>query len=458
MNTYKPAAPGTALPRPLGQLSIEGVSFAPPGAERFVLQGLSFKITPGEMLGVIGPSGAGKSSLARLLVGVWRPNAGHVRLDGADVFSWDRAQFGRHVGYLPQDTELFAGTLRDNIARFRSDVTDEQVVAAATLADVHQLILRLPRGYETELTEGGHILSAGQRQRGRPAAGAGHDEGARRDHRGRLAQARHPARGRQDAGAARGPRGTVRAEGCGHGPLRPGRPPSPGGGRPMKFDLGPLRPIMGPVKPIDPHFDVGEPKPDEDLRRRMLRPVVIGAVVVAVFVVGMTIWAAFTQISSAAVAPAEVRVEANRKTLRHREGGVVAEILVREGQRVAANAPLLRFDAVQADSSVDVLQSQHDAVLAQSARFSAESAGARSLSFPADLTSRMSDPRVAGLIRDQQLLFTSRLQFFESQQGVLNQRIDQLATQMVGVQAQIDSIDEQVGYVREELAGYQTLY
>jgi PrtD family type I secretion system ABC transporter len=165
LNNYKPAAPGTALPRPLGQLSIEGVSFAPPGAERFILQGLSFKITPGEMLGVIGPSGAGKSSLARLLVGVWRPNAGHVRLDGADVFTWNRAEFGRHVGYLPQDTELFAGTLRDNIARFRTDVTDEQVVAAATLADVHQLILRLPRGYETELTEGGHILSAGQRQR-----------------------------------------------------------------------------------------------------------------------------------------------------------------------------------------------------------------------------------------------------------------------------------------------------
>lgn len=226
----------------------------------------------------------------------------------------------------------------------------------------------------------------------------------------------------------------------------------------MKFDLGALKPIMGPVKPIDPHFDVGEPKPDEDLRRRMLRPVVVGAVVVAVFVVGMLVWAGFTQISSAAVAPAEVRVEANRKTLRHREGGVVSEILVREGQRVAANAPLLRLDAVQADSSVDVLQSQHDAVLAQSARFAAESSGARALNFPADLTSRMSDPRVAGLIRDQQLLFNSRLQFFESQQGVLTQRMDQLATQMVGVQAQIDSIDEQVGYVREELAGYQTLY
>jgi PrtD family type I secretion system ABC transporter len=165
LSKTEPPMSTTALPRPIGKLSVEGVNFAPPGAPKLVLVGVSFALQPGEVLGIIGPSGAGKSTLARLLMGIWKPVQGVVRLDGADVFSWERSDFGRYVGYLPQDTELFAGTVRDNIARFRADVTDEDVVIAAKLAGVHDLILRMPRGYETDVGEGGLVLSAGQRQR-----------------------------------------------------------------------------------------------------------------------------------------------------------------------------------------------------------------------------------------------------------------------------------------------------
>ncbi|WP_396595193.1 type I secretion system permease/ATPase [Brevundimonas sp. R86498] len=165
---YSPVGPQTALPRPKGQLSVEGVNFAAPGGERMLLTALSFQLPAGQFLGVIGPSGAGKSTLARLLVGVWKPLSGAIRLDGADVFSWPREDFGRHIGYLPQDTELFSGTVRNNIARFLPDVTDDEVIAAAHAAGAHELIVRLPKGYDTEIGTGGAgvvVLSAGQRQR-----------------------------------------------------------------------------------------------------------------------------------------------------------------------------------------------------------------------------------------------------------------------------------------------------
>jgi ATP-binding cassette, subfamily C, type I secretion system permease/ATPase len=151
----------TSLPVPEGRLRAENAVFGFRGAERPILRNASFEIAPGESLGVIGPSASGKSTLARLIVGVWRPASGHLRLDGADVASWPRAELGRHVGYLPQDVELFPGTVARNIARL-DEADDAEVIRAAKRAHVHELVLKLAKGYDTELPGG---LSPGQRQR-----------------------------------------------------------------------------------------------------------------------------------------------------------------------------------------------------------------------------------------------------------------------------------------------------
>ena len=157
--------PALALPRPTGQLSVEGLVYGIPRAPSPILRGISFRLEAGEILGVIGPSGAGKSTLARQIVGVLLPTAGAVRLDGADVSTWPRESLGRHLGYLPQDIELFADTVAANISRFRAEDDDNDVIEAARLAGVHEAILRLPKGYETNVGYGGAVLSGGIRQR-----------------------------------------------------------------------------------------------------------------------------------------------------------------------------------------------------------------------------------------------------------------------------------------------------
>ena len=153
------------LGAPIGRLTCEQVSVVPRGSDKPVLNGVDFAVEAGETLGIIGPSAAGKSTLCKILVGSWRPTRGHARLDGADVFAWPPEQLGPYVGYLPQDVELFGGSVRDNIARLAERPEPEAVIEAAMTAGVHEIILRLPHGYETEIGEGGSFLSGGQRQR-----------------------------------------------------------------------------------------------------------------------------------------------------------------------------------------------------------------------------------------------------------------------------------------------------
>jgi len=158
--------PDTPMPLPelIGEVTIDKLIVIPPGAETPVLMNISLSVTPGTALGLIGPSGSGKSSLARALVGVWRPHAGSIRYDGAELTQWDPEQLGPYLGYMPQDVELFSGTVADNISRFQQ-ADSTTVVEAALKAGVHELILEFPDGYNTQLGENGYALSGGQRQR-----------------------------------------------------------------------------------------------------------------------------------------------------------------------------------------------------------------------------------------------------------------------------------------------------
>ncbi len=152
------------LPAPVGKIEVENIFIVPPGAKEPVINGLTFEVDAGDSVAIIGPTGAGKSTLARGLLGIWPASEGVVRLDGADIMSWNREALGPHVGYLPQDIELFQGRISENIARF-SEIDSEKVIKAAQMAGVHEMILLLPEGYDTAIGPSGCTLSGGQRQR-----------------------------------------------------------------------------------------------------------------------------------------------------------------------------------------------------------------------------------------------------------------------------------------------------
>jgi ATP-binding cassette subfamily C protein len=165
LGTVPPVQPRTELPAPAAKLQLQQVTIVPPGEAQATLRMMSFDVMPGEAIGVIGSSGAGKSTLAKAITGVWRPAGGKIRLDGASLEQYDPAALGRYIGYLPQRVELFDGTIAENIARLQKDAPAEKIIDAAKKADAHEMILKLPDGYETQVAAHGGRLSGGQLQR-----------------------------------------------------------------------------------------------------------------------------------------------------------------------------------------------------------------------------------------------------------------------------------------------------
>jgi HlyD family type I secretion membrane fusion protein len=225
----------------------------------------------------------------------------------------------------------------------------------------------------------------------------------------------------------------------------------------VKFDLTTLTKPPARQDYVLPTFGEEQKDMAPELQERLRRPMILGAGVVAVFVVGLGLWASLDKLASGITAVAEVRTDSMRKTLRAKETGVVKQILVKEGQLVRPGQPLLLFNDVEQRAAVDVLQNQYDTLIAQNARFTAEAMNRPSLELPAELTARMADPAVATLVRDQQFLFTTRQQLFQSQSAVLAQRVEQQLTQVQGLQAQLESVLEQQRLTEEELAGYRKL-
>jgi ATP-binding cassette subfamily C protein/ATP-binding cassette subfamily C exporter for protease/lipase/ATP-binding cassette subfamily C protein EexD len=164
LEDFPTAAERTWLPTPEAHVEVEGVVYCAPGSGRLILTGVSFELEANEVIAMLGPSGAGKSTLCRLLVGIGSPTTGNIRLDGSEMAHWDPVQLGQYIGYLPQDVELFAGSISENIARM-GEVEDKEVIKAAKLAHAHEMIQTLPDGYSTQIGEAGVRLSAGQRQR-----------------------------------------------------------------------------------------------------------------------------------------------------------------------------------------------------------------------------------------------------------------------------------------------------
>ncbi len=393
------AAPVLPLPRPKGRFEAENITLSRQTGE-FILRGINFQLRPGESLALIGPSAAGKTTLARVLAGAWRPSTGRALFDGMNVAEWASEDRGRHVGYLPQDIELFAGTVAENIARFTklNPAVFQNVVKAAQMAGVHELIKGLPQGYSTNIGEAGAILSGGQRQRiglaralfGDPALVILDEPNSNLDRDGEEALAdtlsvlkaagttviliaHRPNimakidkvlvlnRGQQELF---GPRDIVFNELATRSRKVSQMPRHSGATKPKNRDN--MNIVQLPVSPAS----VSAPTP---LRLKSVTRT--GFAIMFLFFGAAGGWAALAPLDSAAVAPGVIKVAGDRKLIQHLEGGIISELNAANGDIVKAGKVLIKLDNTQARAQLDLVQNRIATREALAARLRAERDG-----------------------------------------------------------------------------------
>ena len=447
---------------------VESAGSGAPKGQRFAVQDVSFELKAGMGLGIIGPSASGKSSLARMLVGVWPTWRGKIRLDGAALEQWLPEELGQHIGYLPQDVELFAGTVAQNIARFhRRSEARERVIRAAMAADVHEMILRLPQGYETQVGEGGASLSGGQRQRiglaralyGNPFLVVLDEPNSNLDNEGEHALTRAIQGVRERGGIAiviaHRPsalagvdhilvldEGTVRKFGTKEEVLSSVLRPVPASNVNQRQH--------GQVR-LSPGSSVMNVNIQSKARQSINRHTRLALGGVALLVFGLGGWAWTTELSGAVVAPGTIVVDSHVKKVQHPTGGVIGEILARDGDRVRAGDVVIRLDETVARANLSMVSKSIDEMTARRARLEAERDGAKTIRFPADLTTRAEDLEVGELMSGERKLFDSRREARAGQKSQLQERVAQLAEQIDGTKLQASAKADEIDLIASEL-------
>ena len=460
----------TLLQAPSKRLSVEAVSIVPPGDQRVIVQDVNFAVEAGTGVGVIGPSGSGKSSLVRALVGVWMPARGKVRLDGAALDQWSSDVLGRHIGYLPQDVELFAGTVAQNICRFDPEAKSEAIIAAAKEAGVHEMIIKMREGYDTQIGEQGTALSAGQAQRvalaralyGNPFLIVLDEPNSNLDSEGDEALTR-AVRGARERGAivvvvAHRPIGIEAVdqllvlEGRPHAGVRAeGNRARPGAAARRAADADQDRVRSGSREKIMTAELKGA-------HRSIRGHLIFGLTLILVLAGGFGGWASTAQISGALIAPGSVVVDSNVKKVQHPTGGVVGEVRVRDGDIVKAGDIVVRLDETVVKASLAIVVKTLNGLWARAARLEAEQRGLDQIKFPPMLTDRADDPDVRDIMASETKLFEVRVFGRAGQKSQLRERVSQLNEEISGLTAQEQAKEKEIALVEKELIGVRQLY